>query len=158
MFYTDITMPSLNVKDTTSLKIHIVLTIQIEFRAVCISIHTAQNTFVIAFRMLFLKLYYLRYWLMTWSGIWSLTSPKCWSIILQWRWKGPFLATEHARWDKPSHLIDDSVLPFWSWYNIESNEWKCKFMNISYKHFSNEQRIICADDFEGKINQQKDSK
>ena len=38
MYNTDITMPSLNVKDSTSLKIHIVLIFQIEFSVVHIFI------------------------------------------------------------------------------------------------------------------------
>ena len=37
MYYTDITMPSLNVQDSTSLKIHIVLTFLIELCAVYFS-------------------------------------------------------------------------------------------------------------------------
>ena len=47
-------------------------------------------------------------------------------------------------------LSPDSVIPVWSWYDFESHEWKFKFMNISDKHFSKEQRIICASDFKEK--------
>ena len=31
-------------------------------------------------------------------------------------------------------LSPDSGIPVWRWYDIESHEWKCKFMNISDKH------------------------